>query len=179
MKSRSTLSSELAQWRCQKNVSRSTRGLRADTMRPTQSSTISVLPASRSIGWLFSVAGGPTGAPCGVSRSQSIASPAVFPVQVVRSAAVGPKPARQKRRSTISSVMHRAPRGGAASASSSTAAASTAKAPSTAPRIPGWATCALSGGGRLSRRRRLLTGRLVALTAIRRCTSPSAVTWLF
>jgi hypothetical protein len=47
------------------------------------------------------VGSGPTSAPWGVFRKESTASSSVLPVQVARSFAVGPKPARQNSRSTI------------------------------------------------------------------------------
>src|SRR4051794_41898597 len=68
--------------------------------------TRSLSPASGSIGWSSCVSGGVWVGWCesGVPSIQSTSSESVRPVHVARSASEGPKPARQKRRSTIARV---------------------------------------------------------------------------
>src|SRR5689334_14199628 len=59
-----------------------------------------------SIGWPVEVSGLglESSSALGVSRNQSTGSACLRPVQATRCACVGPKPARQNRRSTIASV---------------------------------------------------------------------------
>ncbi len=97
-----------AQWRCQKNASRSRSGLSERCMRSSHSMTSSSSEASGSIGWLPvpPVSGGVLVASCasGASSSQSTNVMRPRPVQAARCAAVGPKPARQNSRSTMAAV---------------------------------------------------------------------------
>jgi hypothetical protein len=98
----------IAQWRCQKNASRSGSGLTARCMRSIHSSSSSVSEASGSMssGGVAPVFGGvAVGAGAlGVLRKNSTSSSCGRPVQAARSAAVGPKPARQNSRSTMAMV---------------------------------------------------------------------------
>ena len=96
-----TAARELAQWRCQKNVMRSTNGFGVRTMRSTHASTRSVSFPFGSSGLPSTAGSGPTSPPCGVFSSQSTAASRGWPIHAARSAALGPKPARQKRRSTM------------------------------------------------------------------------------
>ena len=97
-----------AQWRCQKNAIRSGSGLTARCIRSSHSITSSSSDASGSIGWLPvpPVSGGVSvgASDGGASSSQSTSSRCWRPVQASRCAGVGPKPARQNRRSTIAAV---------------------------------------------------------------------------
>src|SRR3954454_12998404 len=84
---------------------RSTSGLLVRTMRSTHASTRSVSSPFGSSGLPSREGSGPTSAPWGVLSSESTASSSGLPIHAARSAAVGPKPARQNRRSTIACDM--------------------------------------------------------------------------
>ena len=97
----------IAQWRCQKNARRSGNGLIARCMRSIHSSSISMSVTFGSIGSPSVYSGGGVRrrrARSACSRNQSTSSACFLPVQASRCACVGPKPARQKSRSTIAAV---------------------------------------------------------------------------
>jgi hypothetical protein len=94
----------LAQWRCQKNAIRSTNGFVQRTIWSTQLSTRSVSSPVGSSALPSRVPGEPA-TPAGAESSHATASATGLPAQLARSAALGPKPARQNRRSTMAGLI--------------------------------------------------------------------------